>query len=406
MKYAEIQLYQEKRGGGQPLKLSTKGFCAFTLTEVLVAVVIVGVIAALVLPSVVSHYQEKSFDQAFQRETQAIQSAVGGLTVNENKASFFETMMYTIEEPTSYTDSAEKFIKTYLRPSKLCGDNNGDCFATRYYEYKDNDKKVYTPTYKGSCAKLKNGASICLTPQIGAQPIEGIIDINGEKAPNVLNKDLRTFTLNVQTQAGRDTEIAAVLDTPFNPLETDEGDPCEGMTCGCGDLPSCPPECSSNQNDWDLTCCQYNSSSITSNSHHCCTYESMKSSLEICKSKTQVKFTMQAGHYGYADSKYIIWASTTLPQNVTVTFNHTLNGNYLKNKCYSITGSNSKYFYSLSCTINAGNKFCYVGIDGHEYYDKEPWFLQGICGMNATPVIDGYEYTYNNTYSTTSAQPW
>ncbi len=269
----------------------------------LVAVVIVGVISALVLPAVVSHYQNNSFQQAFKRETQTIQSAVEGLAVNENKASFFETMMYTPEEPTSYTDNAEKFIKTYLRPSKLCGDNNGDCFATRYYRYENNDKKVYTPTYKGSCAKLKNGVSICLTTQTGAQAIEGLIDINGTKSPNVLGKDLRTFTIDVQTRAGRNTEVAAVLETPFTPIETDEGevvdpcegqtcgcgslppcDPCAGQTCGCGSLPDCPPVCSSNSNEWDLTCCQANSSSITSKTHHCCTFDSIKNSNTNCKS--------------------------------------------------------------------------------------------------------------------------
>ncbi len=260
----------------------------FTLTEVLVAVVIVGVIAALVLPSVISHYQEKSFDRAFQRETQSIQSAVEGLAVNENKASFFETMMYTTEEPATYTDSAEKFIKAYLRPSKLCGDNNGDCFAKTYYNYKDDDKKVYTPEYKGSCAKLKNGASICLTTQTGGQSISGLIDINGEKSPNVLNKDLRTFTIEIQTQAGRKTDLAIVRDYTFNPIQ-DEEDPCEGMTCGCGSLQDCEPECSSNSNEWDLTCCQKNSSSITSSSHHCCTFDSLKNSA-ACSDDYKVYF--------------------------------------------------------------------------------------------------------------------
>ncbi len=274
---------------------------AFTLTEVLVAVVIVGVIAALVLPAVISHYQENSFDKAFQRETQTIQSAIDGLAVNENKASFFETMMYTSAEPISYTDSAEKFIKIYLRPSKLCGDNNGDCFATTYYEYKDNDKSVYNPEYKGSCAKLKNGASICLTSQIQAQPIAGIIDINGEKGPNILNKDLRLFTLETQTQTDRNTEVAAVLETPFTPIQEDEEetDPCEGMTCGCGSLPDCDPcagktcgcgtlpdcpvECSSNPIYWNSTCCRQNSSAIDSPSHRCCTYSSIKSDIYNCR---------------------------------------------------------------------------------------------------------------------------
>ena len=85
------------------------------------------------------------------------------------------------------------FIKKYLRVAKYCGDTNSDCFADKYYEYKDNKKEEYTPTYKGGCARLKNGMSICITPQIGARSIEGLLDINGKKGPNVFGRDLRSF---------------------------------------------------------------------------------------------------------------------------------------------------------------------------------------------------------------------
>ena len=269
---------EKSRGHGKLVSLLTRS--AFTLTEVLLAVVIVGVIAALVLPTVVTHFQEKRFDQAYKRETKTIEAAINGLAVNENKSSFFHTMMYSATEPESYENNAEIFLKKYLRVSKICTENSNDCFAKTYYEYKDNDKKVFTPNYKGACASLKNGTSLCLTPQIGASAITGIIDLNGPKGPNIINKDLRTFTLSSISQTGRDTEVASVLDTDFAPIETE--DPCAGMTCGCGTLPPCPPECSSNPNEWDLSCCQYNSSSINSNTHHCCTYNSFKSQ-EVCK---------------------------------------------------------------------------------------------------------------------------
>ncbi len=352
----------------------------------MVAVVIVGVISALVLPAVVSHYQEKSFDQAFQRETQAIQSAVEGLAVNENKASFFETMMYTPEEPTSYTDSAEKFIKTYLRPSKLCGDNNGDCFATRYYEYKDNDKKVYTPTYKGSCAKLKNGASICLTTQTGAQTIEGLIDINGEKAPNVLGKDLRAFTLDIQTQAGRNTSVATVLDTPFTPIQDD---PCAGETCGCGDLPDCPPVCSSNSDEWDLTCCEANSSSITSSTHHCCTYTSIYNNIEACSTSC-----------GSCPGKVVTLSSGTkmcvidkgndfLPLDCT----ESENANYCRGQKYGETDCNSDDYDVENCSAftntesywSGAKKACMeIGYDLPNITE-----LRNICAVNSQIGLSG-----------------
>ena len=210
----------------------------FTLTEILIATGIVGLIAALVLPSLVKNFQTKALDSGFTRQYQAIQSAVNSLVVNENKADFFTTSMYVNETPESYTDSSGKFIKKYLKVNKYCGDNNGDCFAPKYYEFKDNDKIEYTPEFKGACASLKNGMSLCLTPQIGITQIHGLLDVNGKKGPNVLGLDLREFFLDRESRKvkNQDTEVVYVTD-PYKPDgiggggtsgdSGDENDPCD-----------------------------------------------------------------------------------------------------------------------------------------------------------------------------------
>jgi len=357
--------------------LTSKKHAAFTLTEVLVALVIVGIIAALVLPNIITHYQNRSFDQAFQRQTQTIQSAIEGLTVSENKAKFFDTIMYKETEPENYDDSAKEFIKNYLRPTKIC-ETNKDCFAPVYYEFTGNDKKVYTPELKGACAKLKNGSSLCITPQVGTTPITGTIDINGAKGPNVFGKDLRTFTYTAFDDLSYNRETDAVLSYNFAPVKTNEPctecgcpgqppccdanrntwdenccsyysseitpghaccylsmfknsslckkqcgtnpknwdksccienlskitssshhccnyssikssvsacDPCAGKTCGCGTLPACKKLCSANSNNWDITCCIENLSKVTSSSHHCCSYSSIKNGHSACTPK-------------------------------------------------------------------------------------------------------------------------
>jgi len=270
---------------------TSKKQAAFTLTEVLVALSIVGIIAALVLPAVISNYQTKSFNQAFQRETQTLQSTIEGLPVSENKASFFDTMMYksTLEtdETTgaaNYDDSSKAFMQKYLKVSKFCGTNT-DCFAEKYYEYTDGDKKVYTPDFKGACAKLKNGMSICLTPQVGTTPIEGVIDLNGAKGPNVFGKDLRTFSISAFAKNGHNQTTDTVLSYDFDPIvpeeEEEETDPCEGKTCGCGSLPDCPTCETTPESSWSEECCLANTSKITPG-HHCCSFSQFSSS-SYCK---------------------------------------------------------------------------------------------------------------------------
>lgn len=262
---------------------SKKGFFGFTLTEVLLAICIVGVIAALVLPAVVSHYSDTAFSNMLKRETQAIESALEALPVNENKANFGETMMYTEANPAGYDDNAGKFLKKYLRVSKYCGDsvNNLDeikseCFAEKYYQFSENDKKVLTPEFKGACAALKNGVSICLEPQIGNQGVRGIIDLNGRKGPNILGRDYHEFAIDsIQFSKLSDlnrTSTENVLEEGFDVLTPDEGNPC-------------------GENDSSNACCKYRSEHSllpADNVDPCCLNATYGSSFGACTQEVKI----------------------------------------------------------------------------------------------------------------------
>ncbi|MBQ8459445.1 type II secretion system protein [bacterium] len=257
---------------------------AFTLIEVLLACVIVGVISALVLPVFVSKYRQKSFDLGFERQIKSLNNAIDALAITENK-DYFKTVMYTSEEPETYESNSGQFIKKYLKLSKYCGDSNRDCFANIYYEYKNKDKKVYNPEFKGACGSLKNGSSICLTPQISANSPQVLIDINGKKGPNVLGQDLRTFTLNLKTRTAINTQTQDVIvpppyerpnlsDDPDNPDDPD--DPDEPTI----DPPSPPSNpCTTDPNSFG--CCQ--TKAVTSVSDSCCTYTEIYNTVSACK---------------------------------------------------------------------------------------------------------------------------
>lgn len=192
---------------------------AFTLTEVLIAIVIVGLLAALVLPILIQHFQDNAFTKMYTRQVNTISDAVDALPVAENKASFFETMMFKEDATTDYSSTSGEFMKKYLRIAKDCGNSNGNCFAKTYYEYKNRDKVVYTPEYKGYCATLKNGVSICMTHQYTTgevlNQIEGIMDLNGPKGPNIKDKDLRTFKLDAKIKEVHNKEAGTVYSTPL-----------------------------------------------------------------------------------------------------------------------------------------------------------------------------------------------
>ena len=234
---------------------------AFTLTEVLLACVIVGVISALVLPVFVSKYRQKSFDLGFERMTKTLNNALDNLIVTENKGSYFSTMMYVSEEPETYENNSGQFIKKYLKLSKYCGDSNRDCFANVYYKYENKNKSVYNPEFKGACGSLKNGSSICLTPQISANSPQVLIDINGKKGPNVLGQDLRTFTLNLKTRTA--------LNTTTQKVETTEASYEINNTLNC------------QRNPESLACCEYQG--VTNeNKGYCCKYDELSNNPLCC----------------------------------------------------------------------------------------------------------------------------
>lgn len=222
---------------------------AFTLAEVLLAVVIVGIIAALVIPAVVTKYQRKVMDSKANRQILAIQEAMNGLVVAENKTKFSDTSMYVESENYSADETAGKFLKKYFKISKYCGAPSGgksDCFADEYYEYSQKDKKIITPDLKGACAILKNGVSLCVTPQIGSTPAKVVMDVNGPAKPNIMgdDKDFRKLApLNVQSNLTPDK----VRQSGDNPVAAIDAPPIIGVE---------EPPCVSNT-DSSTACCKW-----------------------------------------------------------------------------------------------------------------------------------------------------
>ena len=282
------------------LEKSGEGKKAFTLTEVLLAVAIVGIIAALVLPMVVKNYQEKTLDAALKREKQTIESSIASLLINENTDDYKKTMLYTSEtDPTGYATTSGAFITKYLKVSKYCGDSNGNCFASKYYEYKDGDKTEYTPTYKGACASLKNGSSICMEPKTPNHGVKILLDINGKKGPNVKGRDLHEYEITLPEKGSLDRTSSAIdwdyklveIETPCAEGETTEKCCESNFHAGCcdafpdkyGSRTECKT-CSATKGT-DAECCTSSSEYANAHKSSCCSNIFASKGEEVFKSK-------------------------------------------------------------------------------------------------------------------------
>ncbi len=203
----------------------------FTITEVLIALGVVAVIAVLILPVITTRAQNKSFALSYESEVKQMLNSLEGLPLNENKEDIAGTMMYVESDNGNYANNAGAYINKYMKVVKYCGNEPGDCFGRKYYEYKDNDRVEFDiKDVKGACALLKNGVSICLKPQVknsgGQEEIQGWIDLNGPKGPNIYGRDLRTFAINLKQKA------VFTEEEPTKVIIVDPKPPCEGENCG------------------------------------------------------------------------------------------------------------------------------------------------------------------------------
>lgn len=214
---------------------------AFTLTEVLIATAIVGVIAALVLPMVITTYQNNMFEHMYNKEYKSINAIMESLPVTENKSRFSDTIM---SSDTIGDDTSGMFLKKYFKVAKYCGDITGtgaDCFAPEYAQYTETPpyiRQIVKPTdliARGTCAQLKNGTSLCITPQPKTptgewKAAQVVMDLNGLKGPNVVGRDLRVLASLPTVSAGSSVAgkqqgvegVFAENETPITPTAVEE----------------------------------------------------------------------------------------------------------------------------------------------------------------------------------------
>lgn len=168
---------------------------AFTLAEVLITLGIIGIVAAMTIPSLMQKTQDKELKVAWKKNYSVLNQVVMRMAV-DNGGSIVGVF-------TSGSDMRDKFAQ-YLLKSKVCDDSIG--------------QKCWAPDTKGldnSTGVLDSGSSIMLndgslvqfwlndsncvsdwgTPPVYKRCGGGVVDVNGLKKPNVIGKDIFPFSV-------------------------------------------------------------------------------------------------------------------------------------------------------------------------------------------------------------------
>ncbi len=98
---------------------------AFTLAEVLITLGIIGVVAAITIPTLINNYKKMHYVNKFKHTYSLLQQAIGMSQVENGP---LDTWDYSEnpEEEENLTKFAEKYITPYLKIAKNCGTRTGE----------------------------------------------------------------------------------------------------------------------------------------------------------------------------------------------------------------------------------------------------------------------------------------
>jgi len=172
---------QSVGGGAYPL---IKARWAFTLAEVLITLGIIGIVAALTLPQIISNYQK--------------QTAANSLKTFYSKLNQ-AFMLYEAKNNISIQDintglSENEFLEKYIAPNfkiiKHCSDRL-DCYASTDNFVRVLDRKTQAYFYPKTVV-LADGMFLGIR-KMGENTYMFNIDINGAKKPNLTGRDVFYF---------------------------------------------------------------------------------------------------------------------------------------------------------------------------------------------------------------------
>lgn len=165
---------------------------AFTLTEIMIAVGIIGIVSALTIPTMINNYQKQANVVQLRKVLNEISAAADMLITEEGKQYLIHTSLYT------NGDGVDNFMNSKFKVIKQSS-SDGNCFYSGAYKNLDGGSDFYD-CGGGQSYLLANSAAVC--PQIRGLVDEHTIsmywqiDINGSEGPNTGGRDMFLVAMN------------------------------------------------------------------------------------------------------------------------------------------------------------------------------------------------------------------
>ena len=200
---------------------------AFTLAEVLITIGIIGIVAAMTIPTLIVNYQKREFASRLSQTFSVLSNAVKMAQVEYGDIAtwgyqkYYGTTVAPNGDKSQYVkEYAEKYFLPYLRVSKNYGTvklkdigYSGFKSDIGYSGFKSKDGRSYYSAAKELyTVELNNGTTLFFDYNMSTVEIDGVetpsitapiifIDVNGKTGPNILGRDF--FMLQLSTTKNR-----------------------------------------------------------------------------------------------------------------------------------------------------------------------------------------------------------
>lgn len=204
---------------------------AFTLTELLIALGVIGAIAAISIPSLMNTINNRLLTTEIKSNVSAIQQLASDTLVINKVKSLGDT---AFNDPASLlTDDYFSIAKTCDNPARDCWKTSND--STNKIKYTSLNKTDVTVAATRRTIILKNGALLSYAKTDVTLPDDKVIgifdiDVNGNDYPNIWGRDFVSFWITekgkVVTRSTVDKKTNMTLTEKINNCKAGDGGYC------------------------------------------------------------------------------------------------------------------------------------------------------------------------------------
>ncbi len=174
---------------------------AFTLAEILITLVIIGVIAALTIPTLMGSYMHKICAAQLRKVVGEITNAAQTIIAEEkadeeNTANNVDIEAANVQQGFYFTkagsstsndnEGALYFLKNFIKNNSIT--SRETLFANQYKN--STGTGIGTIPAWDSCIQTQSGAGICMQYHNATQHQRIFVDVNGSQKPNIIGVDL------------------------------------------------------------------------------------------------------------------------------------------------------------------------------------------------------------------------